>query len=213
MDAHIALLLDRSGSMANVRDDTIGGVNTFFEVQRQVPRETTVTIAQFDDEFEYLYEGRRLAEVKKLTRESFVPRGNTALLDAACRLIDETGYYLTRMPSWQRPEKVFLVIVTDGMENASKRHTLSDLNHRVDHQRKRYAWEFVFLGADQDAITVASQIGIARHAAMDYRKSKLGIENVYIATAMNVADVRAGVKSHISFTDAERAASMQRDEP
>lgn len=211
MFSHIAVLLDRSGSMATCVADTTGGFNTFIATQCKVPGRITVTLAQFDHEFDYVFEGRPVAWVPQLSDLNYIPRGSTALLDSACRLIDETGAYLERMPRPERPDHVFVVIITDGWENASRVHTrYRDLQDRIALQRDRYAWEFLFLGADQDAIAHAARMGIHASAALSVAASPLGISHAYAATARNVADVHCGIQSMVSYSEAERAASVQR---
>lgn len=197
--------------MSDCVSDTCGGFNTFIAEQCKLPGKITVTLAQFDHEFSYNFEARPVRDVPQLSPLNYTPRGQTALLDAACRLIDETGYYLSGMPRHERPDKVFCVIITDGKENASRVHPrYEDLAYRIRLQSTRYHWQFVFLGADQDAIAEAGRLGIHAAAAMDFGKSPLGIYNMYAATAKNVADVHCGLKSSVSYSEAERAASVQK---
>lgn len=212
MRSHIAMLLDRSGSMSSCVSDTIGGVNTFMRKQAEFPGATTVTLAQFDDQFDYVFTGR-LQETPALTEHNYVPRGSTALVDAACRLIDETGVMLNAMMPADRPKKVFFVIVTDGYENASTKHKVGDLTDRIRRQEKDYAWEFIFIGADQDAIAEAGKLGISAAAAMNYNKhSKVAINNMYGAVAQSVGAVRSMRADKVSFTSEDRASSMATDD-
>lgn len=210
MFSHIAVLLDRSGSMATCVRDTCGGFNTFIAEQCKLPGKITVTLAEFDHEFEYVFEGRPVGWVPQLSALNYTPRGQTALLDAACRLIDETGVALGRMARPDRPHHVFVVIITDGHENASRLHVhYRDLADRITLQRDRYAWEFVFLGADQDAIAEAAHLGIHASASLTFAKSPLGIHHAYAATAQQVADVHCGLQSVISYSADDRALAVQ----
>jgi hypothetical protein len=212
MRSHIAMLLDRSGSMADCVSDTIGGVNTFLRKQSALPGVTSVTIAQFDDQFDYVFHGR-LQDVPPLTDQNYVPRGSTALVDAACRLIDEVGKGFDAMLPIDRPEKVFFVIVTDGYENASTTHKVTDLTERIRRQEQTYAWEFIFIGADVDAIAEAGKLGISAAAALNYNKhSKAAVQNMYAAVSQNVGAVRGGFASSVAFTDLQRSSTMVTDD-
>ena len=135
---HITLLLDRSGSMASVQDDTIGGVNRYFESQRSHPGLCTATLAQFDDEYELIYNRVPIANVAPRTRDNYTPRGWTALHDAMVRTIDEVGAVLAALPESERPERVLMVTMTDGEENRSRLYNANDVRSRIDHQRANF---------------------------------------------------------------------------
>lgn len=189
----INIVLDRSGSMDSIKDDTIEGVNTFLADQKALPGEATFTLAQFDHEYETIYEAEKLSSVKPLDGTTFVPRGRTALLDAIGRTINATGKRLADLPEHERPEKVIFVIVTDGQENDSKEfRDRTKINEMITHQRESYAWEFVFLGANQDAIAVAGSIGITRSASMTYAANATGVSHAFAAISKNMASYRAG---------------------
>jgi hypothetical protein len=188
---HISFLLDRSGSMERVASDTIGGFNSFVATQKGGPGRATFTLAQFDDVYEIVGSPMsNIAYVRDLTPQTFVPRGSTALLDAIGRLIDETGAALSRMPEEARPGKVVFVIQTDGEENASKRFDATQVNSMITRQRDTYRWQFVFLGANQDAITSASRIGISRHSTMTYAANTAGTAGAYASLGNKVAAFR-----------------------
>lgn len=175
---HITLLLDRSGSMACVQDDTIGGVNRYFESQRSHPGLCTATLAQFDDQYELIYNRVPIANVTARTHDNYEPRGWTALHDAMVRTIDEVGAVLGALPESERPERVLFVTMTDGEENRSKQWNASDVRNRIEHQRQRYGWEFVFLGANQDAILTARTFGIPMGSTMTYAANMAGTHSV-----------------------------------
>src|ERR1700759_4539792 len=120
---HVSMLLDRSGSMASIKSDTIGGVNQFVDIQKQELGEMTLTLCQFDNFYEVVYDARPIAEIPALTDKTYIPRGSTALLDSACQLIIDTGRKLAALPEAERPERVMVVIITDGEENASQEQT------------------------------------------------------------------------------------------
>lgn len=173
----ILIILDRSGSMASIKTDMEGGFATFLEEQRKLPGECKVTLVQFDHAQETVYESRDIMDVPPL---ELAPRGGTALLDAVASTIDATGARLRRMPEAQRPGKILCLIITDGAENASKEFTAAQVKTRIEHQRTKYAWEFVYLGANQDAFAEAQAMGI-------------NFAGNYAATAKGVGDVFRGV--------------------
>lgn len=156
----LVCILDRSGSMEAIRDDAIGGFNAFLDLQRAEPGETHLSLVQFDDRYDVLFDNTPLGQVPPLTRSTFVPRGSTALLYALARTIDTVGQRLAATPAQERPAKVVVVVVTDGQENASRHITRQQVFGRIARQRSVYGWEFVFLAANQDAIAGAVSLGM-----------------------------------------------------
>jgi hypothetical protein len=148
-------ILDRSGSMDDCRDDTIGGFNAFIESQK--PFGGMLTLVLFDHEYEVVYKDKPIAEVEKMTRESYVPRGNTALLDAMGKTIKSVEDFLPRT----------VVILTDGYENGSHKYTKAHIKDLVEAKTKE-GWTFVYLGANQDAFTEAGALGISQNCTMNY---------------------------------------------
>lgn len=205
----INIVLDRSGSMQSIKDDTIGGFNAFLQEQKDVPGAATITLAQFDNVYEVVYQAADLATTPELTGKTFVPRGSTALLDAIGRTINETGARLAVMAEHERPSHVIFVILTDGQENASQEFTAAQINQMIQHQRDAYNWEFVFLGANQDAITTASQLGIQAGHAMSYAASAVGTRAAFKSVAKNMAKMRVKAAPSMAFEESDRAA--QRD--
>jgi len=203
----IAFVLDRSGSMESIRDDTIGGVNRYFQSQREQPGECAVTLAQFDDEYELIYNCVPIAHVAPRTRENYVPRNWTALYDAMARTIDETGAKLRALPEHERPERVLFVTMTDGFENKSRFHTAETVRGRIERQRNTYKWEFVFLGANQDAILSAQKLGISAGATMTYAANTLGTASVMDSLTAHSNAYRA-TGMHVNFTRGERLAQF-----
>lgn len=200
----IILVLDRSGSMQQVRDDTIGGFNSFLADQQKVGGEATITLVQFNDVIEVLYSAMPIANAKPLTRETFVPSSVTALLDAIGFTITEAGKRLEALSESQRPEKVIFVVLTDGLENSSSKFDAHQVNDLITHQRDVYKWEFLFLGANQDAITTASQMGIQGAHAMTYAANSVGTKAVCDVMSANIRDVRRGVKTTLDWSDEDR---------
>jgi hypothetical protein len=182
----ITVLLDRSGSMENIRQDMEGGFNSFVEEQRKLPGNCSLTLIQFDDRYEREYT-KPLAEVPPL---NLVPRGWTALLDAIGRAINETGERLAVLPESERPAKVIFVIITDGHENASQifpRHKIAEM---IAHQREKYAWQFLFLGANQDAIATGGSMGISAGSSLTYSANAVGTRSSYDSLSACVSTMR-----------------------
>jgi hypothetical protein len=187
----ITIVLDRSGSMQSVREDTIGGYNSFVESQAKLPGHASISLVQFDDQYEVVYAGVDCKAVKPMRAENFVPRGSTAMLDAIGRTINATGARLAAMAEADRPAKVVMVVLTDGEENASKEFTRAQVKMMVTRQRELYSWEFVFLGANQDAIFTAATIGVPAASSLSYAADAKGTEAVFASTSAYLGNVRS----------------------
>jgi hypothetical protein len=174
MQTEIAFILDRSGSMSSMTHAAISGFNEFLAAQQTTvddhgkPLPSTFSLVLFDHEYESIHHRVPIASVPRLGPETYQPRGSTALLDAIGRTIDELGAALAATPAADRPVKVIVAILTDGEENASVRFTMADINRRISHQSRKYNWEFLFLGANQDAIATASRMGIQAGSAATF---------------------------------------------
>lgn len=193
--------------MASVAHDTIGGFNTFLEDQKKVPGEATLTLNQFDDVYERLLDAVQIQKASSLSRETFVPRGSTALLDAIGTSIHDTGRRLEKLPEEQRPSKVVCVIITDGFENASRKFDRKQIDELIREQRDKYQWEFVFLGANQDAIATAASMGITAANAMTYANNTQGVASSYRSLSANLTKCRvapSGVSVSMSFSAEDR---------
>ncbi|GAA2107939.1 vWA domain-containing protein [Streptomyces synnematoformans] len=197
---HIAVVLDRSGSMHSVRSDTEGGLKAFLDAQREAPGQTTVSLYTFDDRYEVVYENKPLAEVPAFTLE---PRGMTALLDAVGRTVTAVGEQLDAKPADERPGEVVVVILTDGHENKSREWTREQVKALTRRKEKEHGWTFVFLGADQDAFAAAGGIGIGESTTLSYSgtRTKAAVTN---AGRMVSRGTATGV---YAFTDDERDES------
>jgi len=187
----LAFVLDRSGSMSSLADAAIEGFNDFLREQQSAPGLARLTLALFDDEYLVPARSLPLAEVLPLDHESYVPRNSTALLDAIGRTVDELGARLAAMPERERPGKVIVAILTDGLENASVRYTWRDIAAKIRLQRDAYQWEFLFLGANQDAIATAAQIHIAAENAATFRADKAGMKSSKDALSRKSRALRA----------------------
>jgi hypothetical protein len=225
--AHISFLLDRSGSMDAIATDTIGGFNAFLHQQAAVPGEATVTLAEFDDRsYDVLYAMRPIASAPELTAATFVPRGATPLVDSLARIIDETGAALSALPEDQRPSNVYIVILSDGLENASKlcvmrredlntftiegrRDTRRVVGDLIRQQQDQYKWQFLYLGCNQDAISVGTSYGFTKSASLNFVASGQGVRAAYAVAAAGLTRSRTSLQDQsVSFTDQERAEAM-----
>jgi uncharacterized protein YegL len=186
----IVCIIDRSGSMYAIKDDAIGGFNTFLKTQKELPGEATLTLVQFDTEYEMVHENSPLQDVPELNDSTFSPRGMTALHDAIGRTIDTVGKRLKNMPDENRPAKVIVSILTDGEENSSREFNLSTIKEMIEHQRSKYSWEFIFLGANQDAFAEAGKIGINIHDTVNFAATGAGIRSAYTHTSGTIAEYR-----------------------
>ena len=167
MTTKIFIILDRSGSMSSCWDDTIGGFNTFVEKQKNMKDDKAyISLYQFDHEYEVNYENRDIAKVEDLTKETFIPRGRTALLDAI-------GKTINNIPKKPENESYIVVIMTDGEENASINYSKTHINDLISN-KKELGWEFIFIGANQDAIKEAATLGISVDSALNYDTKKTG---------------------------------------
>ena len=185
----IIFLLDRSGSMGGLQSDTIGGFNAFIEKQRQLEGETIVTTVLFDDRYEILWNGIDANKIKLTDKEYYV-RGSTALLDAVGKTILDVGYRLSQASEEQKSGKVIFVITTDGMENASHEFTYKKIKEIIKHQKEKYNWEFIFLGANIDARKEADNIGIDMNNSYTFEASKTGVESMYQMVCEAVSEKR-----------------------
>jgi len=195
-------ILDRSGSMKSMQRDTEGGFNTFMEEQKKLDGECTATLYQFDTKHEIVYDTIPVSEVPPL---NLVPRGGTALLDALGTAIASRGEKYAAMSEEDRPEHVVFVVITDGEENSSKEYTHDQVKSMIEHQQEAYGWTFVYLGANQDAITVAASYGIAAASAMTYTKS--GVGSTYSSASAGITKMRSTGMS-ISFSDTDRQTAI-----
>jgi len=209
---HIYFLLDRSGSMTSIRTETIAGFDAFIAEQRKVAGTCRVTLAQFDHEYEDVYADRDLAAVPSL---ALTPRGSTALLDALGRLIVTAGERMAAMPEDSRPGSVVVGVMTDGYENASTEWTHERIKALIDQQTRDYHWEFLYLGADQDAIEEGAKMGFAGDKSVTYRRGKANKvmadmgANVGAYRAARVAGVAPAAASALTaFTDEQRDAAV-----
>lgn len=190
----IIVVLDRSGSMQSIAHDMQGGFNTFIEEQKTLPGDCKVSLMQFDSTYEVVYVAKDVHEVPPLVIE---PRGMTALLDAVGKAMTQTGERFAAMREEERPEKVLFVIITDGEENASMDFNRGKIFDMISHQRGVYNWEFMFLGANQDSIAVASSIGISTTNTVTFDANAIGTRAIYNGISEGVKRYRSSNSSRM----------------
>lgn len=206
MKTLVGVVLDRSGSMATIADDTIGGFNSFLEEQRRAGLEQLYVVAQFDNEYEVLQDGVELDDVELLSRRTFVPRGGTALLDAIGRTMSALDALVARDPDIER---VIMVILTDGGENASTEFTRDVVFDLIKTRRESGKWEFNFLGANQDAITVGGGLGIQAANCMNYAANAGGTQQAFHAVTHSVSLYSTGGSANLNSPTPEETDENQ----
>ena len=164
----IICIIDKSGSMRPVCNDAIGSFNTFLAEQRKLPGQARLTLTLFDTQVTTPFNGVDIRDMPDLSVNTYNPDGNTAMLMAICETIDTVGRRLAETVEDEKPEKVIVVILTDGEENASPRqYTRQVVKDKIEHQRTKYSWEFVFLAANQDACLAGQSIGVVHNHNYD----------------------------------------------
>ena len=187
----LAFIMDRSGSMAGLEDDTIGGFNAMIEKQKREPGEAYVSTVLFDNVSEVIHDRVDIQKVEPMTREQYYVRGSTALLDAVGKAIRHIGNVHKYAREEDRPEKTLFVITTDGMENASREYDYEKVRRMIEHEKEKYGWEFIFLGANIDATKEAARFGIRADRAANYHADTVGTAVIYEAVCDAVCSVRA----------------------
>ena len=187
----LVFILDESGSMSGLESDTIGGFNSMIEKQRREAGTAYVSTVAFANESRVIHDRARLEEVEPLTRRDYTPGGCTALLDALGGAIHHIGNVHKYAREEDVPERTIFVITTDGMENASHRYGRREVKDMVERQKARYGWEFLFLGANMDAISAAEDIGIRRDRAVKYVSDTRGTELNYRVVSDTICRMRA----------------------
>ena len=187
----IVFILDRSGSMAGLEDDTIGGFNAMIQKQKGEDGEAYVSTVLFDNHTEVIHDRVGIQQIQPMTRKDYYVRGCTALLDAVGKSIHHIGNVHKYAREEDRPEKTIFVITTDGMENASREYTYDRVKKMIQHEQEKYGWEFLFLGANIDAAKEAARFGITEDRAANYHADHQGTAVIYEAMSEAVCNVRA----------------------
>ncbi|MHC5185189.1 MAG: vWA domain-containing protein [Planctomycetota bacterium] len=190
---HISIILDRTGSMSSIRDDTIGGFNTFLKDQKKEPGIATITLVQFDsvDPYEIIHKFKPIKDVPELTHKTYVPRAMTPLLDAMGRGINDIEKSLTDLSEEERPSKVVVVVITDGQENASQEFRKDQIVKMARKKTKKDDWQFVFLSADLDAFMDAGRMGVMDHKRLFYAKNPVGSQRAWSGLSTSMSSYRS----------------------
>ena len=199
----LVFVLDRSGSMSGLEADTIGGFNAMLQKQKAQPGEVTVTTVLFDDRYELLHDRMEIRAIAPVTDREYYVRGCTALLDAMGRTIDKIANVQRRSAPEHRADKVLFVITTDGMENASREYSYQRIRAMVERQKAEFGWDFLFLGANIDAIATARRFGIREDRAVNYHADHEG-------TRLNYQVVSDAI-THVRTCSAPMAANWKAD--
>ena len=188
----LVFILDRSGSMAGLESDTIGGFNAMIEKQKKETGEVYVSTVLFDNISDVLHDRLRLSEIPKMTDKDYEVRGCTALVDA----IGGAIHHISNIHKYARPEDVpartLFIITTDGMENASHRYTASQVRQMIAERKQKYGWEFLFIGANIDAVQTAADFGIDENRAVNYHADELGTQVLYETLTAPISAMRTG---------------------
>ena len=198
----LVFILDRSGSMQGLEGDTIGGFNAMIKKQQKEPGEAFVSTVLFDDQTEVLHDRVKVSDVQPMTEKEYYVRGCTALLDA----IGGAIHHIDNIHKYARPEDVpehtLFVITTDGMENASRRYSAQRVKEMIRRQKEKYGWEFLFLGANNDAVETAGHLGIAPDRAVNYHCDSEGTRLNYQVLSQAVSAVRCSAPLDGHWKDA-----------
>ncbi|WP_066062166.1 vWA domain-containing protein [Neobacillus soli] len=197
----LVFILDKSGSMAGLEADTIGGYNAMLRKQQTAEGEAVVTTVLFDHDYELLHDRINVRGISPITDEDYEVGGTTALLDAIGFTIQKMVNVQKRTSEDERAEKVLFVITTDGMENASREFTTDKIKKMVKQQKEKFGWEFLFLGANIDALTTAARFGIEEDFAVDYHADQVGTQVNYEAVNEAVINLRSGKKIDRSWKE------------
>ena len=200
----LVFILDRSGSMAGLESDTIGGFNSLIKKQKKQPGECFVSTVLFDSVCEVLYDRVKLSEVPKMTEKDYFTRGATALIDA----IGGAVHHIGNIHKYARPEDVpehtMFVIITDGYENASHLYDSDRVKAMIENQKEKYGWEFLFIGANIDAVETATHFGIGADRAVDYHADSKGTAVLYDTVSETVCRMRASAPLPSEWSDGIR---------
>jgi Uncharacterized protein encoded in toxicity protection region of plasmid R478, contains von Willebrand factor (vWF) domain len=202
----LVFVLDRSGSMSGLESDTIGGYNAFLKKQKKVEGTAYVTTVLFDDEYELLHYRENIKEVKPVTEKEYYVRGCTALMDAIGKTIHKVSETQRNLTKKSRADQVIFVITTDGLENASVEYSVGKVKNLIENYQKEYDWQFIFLGANIDAVDTASQMGIRKDRAVNFHADSKGLEVNYRTINEAVTSLR-----EMQCLDENWAAEIEQD--
>lgn len=203
MKTHITFVLDSSGSMSEIEDDTKGGFNTFLHEQRDQPGTASVTLYDFNTNVELVYRDYPIEDAPELDNQNYTPSGRTALHDAIYRAVTETADHLSEIDPTEQPDNIIVVVLTDGKENASETHQ-ERVREQVEYRRKEHDWEFLFIGANQDAALTASSMGMDADRSLNMAHNSEGAQAAYESTSERISQARREGSTG-DFDDADRS--------
>ena len=186
----LIFVLDQSGSMWHLEEDTIGSYNKLLEEQKDIEGDCIVSTVLFNSNVKILHDRVNIKNVEMITSNDYKPNGNTALYDAICETIDRIDKKLSNTPEKERPSNVMFVIITDGQENDSRKFTAEDVKSKIERQKDKYNWDFNFIGANIDVVTEARKIGIASTDSFAYTASDYGTKSVYTSLSASISNLR-----------------------
>lgn len=195
----INVIIDSSGSMAHLANDTIGSFNTFLKEQKEYPGEALFTLCTFSSDYHLVHDNEKINNVADLDVHTYRPMGSTALLDAMGATIDSVGVKLNSLPEEERASKVIFLIITDGHENASRNFTAAQIRDKVKHQEDVYNWNFIFMGSNIDAIAAGVNLGISMNNTLNYDATAAGTEKLYSTISSNVSSYRGSNAAKVDF--------------
>ena len=213
---HITVVLDKSGSMSSCLNDTIGGFNQFLKTQKEIEGEATVTLVQFNGNYDLAIDMSPLSNTDDLSKENYRPNGSTALLDAIGRTINRVEHQIEEKNGAQKPEKTIFVIITDGEENASREFTRDQIMQMINDHRTEMSWEFIFIGANQDAIQAGNSLGVRQGSSLNYTASSVGTQAMYSSLTRGMTSYRSKGVDEIkcasySFFDAKDVVNKKEE--
>ena len=197
----LVFILDRSGSMSGLEKDTIGGFNSMIEKQKKQEGECYVSTVLFDNESEVIHDRVKLSEIKPMTEDDYYVRGCTALIDAIGGAIHHIGNVHKYARPEDVPEHTMFIITTDGMENASRRYTSDRVKAMIERQKEKYGWEFLFIGANIDAVETAAQYGINPDRAVNYNADEKGTKILYATVSESICQMRANAPLQANWSE------------
>ena len=210
----LVMILDRSGSMSGLEADTIGGFNSMIEKQKKEEGEAYVSVVLFDDKIDVIYDRTDIRKVEPMTERQYYVRGSTALLDAVGRAIHHIATVHRYAREEDVPEKTIFIITTDGMENASREYRYEDVRRMIEHEKEKYHWEFLFLGANIDAVAEAGRFGIHPTRAVRYEHDSFGTQLNFKVMSDAVGCARkapTAAAMNAAFDSEETLAKIRKD--
>ena len=200
----ITVILDRSGSMGSIKSSTIKGFNFFLRDQQKDEFKSIISLMQFDDIYEVVYEAKNVNHVQNLNCDTFIPRGMTALLDAIGTTITSIKKRIKKLPKTERPANVVIAIITDGMENASRKYTREEIFKMIRKREEKDQWKFVFLAANQDAVYEGSKFGIKREQALTYAHDSKGVQEAMHSFSSKLNTMKRELNADFFFDEEDR---------